>query len=62
MITQQQIDMAILAVVGAVALGLALVGLEWLVKRLTRRPKDVLPEPSPAAERRVYSWKENFRD
>jgi hypothetical protein len=51
-------DLAVLAGIGVGLLGLCLVGLEWLAKRLVRR-SNVLPPPSEAAERKVYRWRED---
>lgn len=60
LVTQEQMDLALLAFIGAVALGCALVGLEWLVKRIALWGReDILPPPDQAAERRAYSWKED---
>jgi hypothetical protein len=65
-ITQTELDLAMVAVLGTIALGCLVCLGEWLAERLRgwvrkHQGSDLLPPPDRAAERSVFNWKEDLQ-
>lgn len=57
LVSQQTMDLALLAFLGAVVLGCGLAGMEWAIRRLTR--PEILPPPDRSARRlHLEEWED----